>query len=62
MTGPRPAGRNWTRLEDRQLRELLDAGVAGPEIAQKLKRTPAAVYSRIHILRKKRPGEPQPTP
>jgi hypothetical protein len=29
MTGPRPAGRPWTRAEDNQLRELLASGMKG---------------------------------
>jgi hypothetical protein len=46
MTGPRPAGRPWTRLDDRQLAELAASGMKGPEIARKLKRTVSAV--RFH--------------
>jgi DNA-binding NarL/FixJ family response regulator len=54
MTGPRPAGRPWTRLEDRQLFELLASGMTHGLIARKLKRTLSAVQSRTNTLKKKR--------
>jgi hypothetical protein len=54
MTGPRPAGRPWTRAEDRSLEEMLKAGLKAPEIAQKLKRTVGAVYSRKNVLTARR--------
>jgi hypothetical protein len=53
MTGPRPAGRPWTRAEDHSLEEMLKAGLKAPEIAQKLKRTIGAVHSRKIILEAK---------
>ena len=59
MTGPRPAGRPWTGSEDEQLRDMLDTGMTAREIARKLKRTPTAVYARMHLLRKKT-SAPQP--
>jgi hypothetical protein len=51
MTGPRPAGRPWTRAEDHSLEEMLKAGLKAPEIAQKLKRTIGAVHSRKIALK-----------
>jgi hypothetical protein len=53
MTGPRPAGRPWTRAEDHSLEEMLKAGLKGPEIAHKLKRTIGAVHARKIILKLK---------
>jgi DNA-binding CsgD family transcriptional regulator len=47
MTGPRPAGRRWTAVEEIQLLEMLAAGMTGPEIARKLKRTTHAIYSQL---------------
>ena len=44
MTGPRPAERRWSPFEEKQLRDLLEAGLKTSEIALKLKRTPKAVY------------------
>jgi hypothetical protein len=52
MTGPRPAGRPWTRAEVAQLRELIAAGVKVVLIARKLKRSPGAIYSRINSFKK----------
>ena len=49
MTGPRPAGRRWTREADDQLRAMLEAGAKAPEIARKLKRTSMAVYARARV-------------
>jgi hypothetical protein len=49
MTGPRPAGRRWTAAEENQLQEMLDAGMAAPEIARKLKRTAQAIYTRMPL-------------
>jgi hypothetical protein len=53
MTGPRPAGRPWTLIEDRQLRHMLKAGKKAPEIARTLKRTIGAIYARREYLDKK---------
>jgi len=47
MTGPRPAGRPWTRAEVAQLHEMIAAGVKVGLIARKLKRSPGAIYARI---------------
>ena len=58
MTGPRPAGRPWTRLEDRQLLEMSTSGMIQTLIARKLKRTLAAVQSRSNTLKKKRKSDP----
>ena len=52
MTGPRPAGRPWTRAEVAQLHELIAAGVKVGLIARKLKRSPGAIYSRISSFKK----------
>jgi DNA-directed RNA polymerase specialized sigma24 family protein len=38
---------------------MLETGMTAREIAQKLKRTPTAVYARMHLLRKKT-SAPQP--
>jgi hypothetical protein len=53
VTGPRPAGRPWTGIEDRQLGEMLSVGEKVPEIARKLKRTIGAIYARTEYLDKK---------
>jgi hypothetical protein len=52
MTGPRPAGRPWTRGELAQLHELIAAGVKVGLIARKLKRSPGAIRSRISSSKK----------
>jgi hypothetical protein len=52
MTGPRPAGRHWTRAEVAQMHELIGAGVKVASIARKLKRSPGAIYSRINSSKK----------
>lgn len=54
MTGPRPAGRSWTRVEENLLRDMLDAGPTTEEIARRLARTPVAIYSRVQDLDKRR--------
>jgi DNA-binding CsgD family transcriptional regulator len=57
MAEPRPRGRVWTPGEDSQLREMLDAGKRTSEIAQKLHRTPQAIYAKLQRLyRKRRPA------
>ena len=56
MTGPRPAGRPWTRVEDVQLRAMLEAGMTAPAVAQKIKRTVSAVRSRKAVLDKRVAG------
>ena len=53
MTGPRPAGRPWTRENDRQLHELLNSGMKAALIAQKMKRTVGAIQSRKSFLKAK---------
>jgi hypothetical protein len=55
MTGPRPAGRPWTRAEVAQLHELIASGVKVGLIARKLKRSPGAIYSRISSFKKTPP-------
>lgn len=52
--GSKPAGRPWTRMEDSLLRDMLDAGLTAIEIALRLARTPAAIYSRVQYLDRKR--------
>ena len=61
MTGPKPAGRRWTAVEESQLQELLAAGMTAPEIARKLKRTAQAIYARLQRLyRKRNPSRTHP--
>jgi hypothetical protein len=52
MTGPRPAGRPWTRAELAQLHELIAAGIKVGLIARKLNRSPGAIHSRISSSKK----------
>jgi hypothetical protein len=52
MTGPRPAGRPWTRAEVAQLHELIASGAKVGLIARKLKRSPGAIYARINSFKK----------
>jgi hypothetical protein len=59
MTGPRPAGRPWTRLDDRRLVEMSASGKTQALIARELKRTLAAIQSRSNTLKKRRKSEPQ---
>jgi hypothetical protein len=54
MTGPRPAGRRWTRADDNQLRVLVNSGMKAALIAQKMKRTIGAIHSRKSTLKAKR--------
>jgi hypothetical protein len=54
MTGPRPAGRPWTLIDNDMLRKLLASGMKPPLIAQKMKRTIGAVRSRILLFKKPR--------
>jgi IS30 family transposase len=61
MTGPRPAGRRWTAVEEIQLHEMLAAGMTGREIARKLKRTTQAIYARLQRhYRKRKPARTRP--
>jgi IS30 family transposase len=54
MTGPKGVGRRWTPAEERQLRDLLDAGMTAAKVATKLGRTRQAIYARLqHIYRKR---------
>jgi hypothetical protein len=52
MTGPRSAGRAWTRAEVTRLHELIAAGVKVGLVARKLKRSPGAIDSRISSCKK----------
>jgi DNA-binding CsgD family transcriptional regulator len=55
MTGTKPVRRRWTRAEEKQLQDMLDAGMTAAEIATKLDRTRQAIYARLqHIYRKRR--------
>jgi hypothetical protein len=54
MTGPRPAGRPWTLIDDDMLRKLLASGMKAPEIALKMNRTVDAIQSRKSKLKAKR--------
>jgi hypothetical protein len=51
--GSKPAGQPWTRMEDSLLRDMLDARLTAIEIAQRLARTPTAIYSRVQYLDRK---------
>jgi len=59
MIGPRPAGRPWTPADDDQLRAMLKSGVKAAAIAQKLKRSVAAIQTRKSHFKKHRK---QPAP
>jgi hypothetical protein len=59
MIGPRPAGRPWTPADDDQLRAMLKSGVKAAAIAQKLKRSVAAIQTRKSHFKKPRK---QPAP
>jgi|HubBroStandDraft_2_1064218.scaffolds.fasta_scaffold655533_1 hypothetical protein len=59
MTGPKPAGRRWTHVEENQLRNMLDARLTAEEIARRLARTPVAIYSRVQYLDRKRRNDRQ---
>ena len=52
MTGPRPAGRPWTRVEDDQLRAMLEAGMTAPR-----GRTKDKTHSVSGSLAKSCPGQ-----
>ena len=55
MTGPKGVGRRWTPAEERQLRDLLDAGMTAAKVATKLGRTRQAIYARLqHIYTKRK--------
>jgi hypothetical protein len=58
MTGPRPAGRRWTRAEEAELRKLIASNVKPVEIAKKLKRSTGAIYARINSFKKLPRGLP----
>jgi IS30 family transposase len=54
MTGPKPVGRRWTRAEEKQLQDMLDAGMAAGEAATKLERTRQSIYARLQRPYRKR--------
>jgi hypothetical protein len=54
MADSKPARRRWTHLEDSLLYDMLTARLAADKIARRLARTPAAIYSRVQYLDKKR--------
>ena len=45
-TSTRNTGKHWTRADDKQLRELAEEYTPTRVIGVKLRRTPAAIYSR----------------
>jgi hypothetical protein len=52
MTGPRPAGRPWTKAEEKELLKQLAASAKVGSIARKLKRSPGAIYARINAFKR----------
>jgi hypothetical protein len=54
MKGPKPVGRRWTREEEKQLQDMLDAGMTAAEVAPKLERTRQASYARLQRLYRER--------
>jgi DNA invertase Pin-like site-specific DNA recombinase len=61
MTEPKPVGRRWTRAEEKQLQDMLDAGMTAAEAARKLERTRQAIYARLqHLYRKRYPSPTRP--
>lgn len=49
---PRP-DRRWTQTEDQQLRKMSKARIRAVDMAETLKRTPQAVYTRLRELKKR---------
>jgi IS30 family transposase len=58
MTGPKPVGRRWTRAEEKQLQDMLDAGRTAGEAATKLGRTRQSIYARLQRLYRMRVKPP----
>ena len=56
MTAFRHARLPWTRGEEDQLREMLEAGMKIPAIALKLRRTVSSVRTRKTVLNKREAG------
>ena len=54
MPGPRPVGRRWTEDEEKELQELLDAGMRAADIAGKLNRTTRAIYAQLQRIYRRR--------
>jgi hypothetical protein len=54
MTGLKPVGRRWTRVEEKQLQDMLDAGMTAGEAATKLERTRQSIYARLQRFYRKR--------
>jgi hypothetical protein len=54
MIGPRPAGRPWTRMEDKKLQALFDSGMEVAVIARKMGRTVKAIRNRKSHLKNPR--------
>jgi hypothetical protein len=50
MTGPKPIGRRWTPEEEKQLQDMLDAGMKAAKVGEKLKRTRQAIYARLQRI------------
>jgi hypothetical protein len=49
---PVPSGKPWTKADEKQLLEMVDAGKSEAEIGTVLDRTPGAVTSRLKRLRR----------
>jgi hypothetical protein len=60
MTGPRPAGRPWTKAEEKELLKLLAASAKVGSIARKLNRSPGAIYARINTFKRISNGGQRP--
>jgi hypothetical protein len=56
MTGPRPAGRPWTKAEENELLKQLAARAKVGSISRKLKRSPGAIYARINTFKRSSEG------
>jgi DNA invertase Pin-like site-specific DNA recombinase len=58
MTDQNLSGRRWTPAEEKQLQDMLDAGMTAAEAAKKLGRTRQAIYARLQHLYRKRYAPP----
>jgi hypothetical protein len=61
MTGPKPIGRRWTPAEEKQLQDMLDAGMKAAKVGEKLKRTRQAIYARLQRIYRNRRATPKPS-
>ncbi len=46
--------RRWTPAEEKQLQDMLDAGMKVAEAGKKLKRTPLSIYAVLQRIYRKR--------